>query len=105
MNELSSSQRFYGATKYYAEPIRTKRPVTVEKKTEPRTERMASLIPYWPKTITYKKLSEMTGISRQSIVVRVSSCHERFRIFSDDDGSLSRLKDDLSNCDLYCRAN
>ena len=77
----------------------------MERRFSDQTMRLASLIPYWPRTISYKQLSEMTGISRQSIVVRVSSCHERFRIFSDDDGSLSRLKDDLSNCDLYCRAN
>ena len=67
-------------------------------KTEEKTERMASLIPYWPRTISYTSLTQLTGLSKQSIKVRVSSCHDKFKIFSDDDGSLSRLKNDLSNC-------
>ena len=78
----------------YCTPIRLPK----QARTEERTERMASLIPYWPRTISYKSLEQLTGLSKESIIVRVSSCHDRFKIFSDDDGKLSRLKPDLSNC-------
>ncbi len=82
------------ANSYYKRSMR----IHKESRTEERTERMADLIPFWPRTISYKSLEQLTGLSKESIIVRVSSCHDKFLIFSDDDGSLSRLKNDLSNC-------
>ena len=78
----------------YTKPMRVKK----ESKADESTERLALTIPFWPRTISYSSLEQLTGLSKKSIIVRVSSCHDRYKIFSDDDGKLSRLKPDLSNC-------
>ena len=44
---------------------------------------MAALIPFWPRTISYTSLEQLTGLSKPSIARRISSCHSRYLIFSD----------------------
>lgn len=76
-----------------------------ERATEPpgafdeTTIRLAEQIPYWPQRVSYGELERRTGLSRSVIKMRVSTAGNRFLIF-DDQGRLSRLKSDLSNCDL-----
>lgn len=79
----------------YTKPAKVKK----ESKAEESTDRMAALIPFWPRTISYTSLEQLTGLSKPSIARRISSCHSRYLIFSDN-GRLSRLKNDMSNCDL-----
>jgi hypothetical protein len=52
-----------------------------------------------PKCVSYGELERSTGLSKPAIKMRISNCGDRFLIF-DDQGRLSRLKSDLSNCDL-----
>ncbi len=61
------------------------------------TKEMAEAIPFWPETIRYVDLERVTGLSRNNIISRISSCHGDYKIFTDR-GQLSRLKPDLSNC-------
>lgn len=79
----------------YSRPVKSQD--EKQSKEQDLTQRIAQLIPYWPKTISPKALADHFGITAQSVSVRVSSCHSRYLIFSDK-GRLSRLKDDLSNC-------
>jgi len=61
------------------------------------TRDLAEHIPYWPQTIRVPDLMMVTGLSKTSIVSRISSCHGEYLIFNDR-GRLSRLRQDLSNC-------
>ncbi len=61
------------------------------------TRDLAESIPYWPQTIRIHQLMEETGLSKSSIVSRISSCHSEYLIFTHR-GRLSRLMRDLSNC-------
>ena len=61
------------------------------------TREMAEAIPYWPETIRYTDLEKITGMTKNSIVSRISACHGDYKIFTDR-GRLSRLMPDLSNC-------
>ena len=63
------------------------------------TIRLVERIPYWPQCVSYGELERSTGLSKPAIKMRISSCGNRYLIF-DDEGRLSRLKSDLSNCDL-----
>lgn len=63
------------------------------------TIHLVERIPYWPKCVSYGELERSTGLSKPAIKMRISNCGDRFLIF-DDQGRLSRLKSDLSNCDL-----
>jgi|GEM_PF-2351247 len=63
------------------------------------TIRLVERIPYWPKCVSYGELERSTGLSKPAIKMRISSCGDRYLIF-DDEGRLSRLKSDLSNCEL-----
>ena len=96
MRGSSISRTFIDGTRAnsYNTPIRLPK----QARTEEKTERMASLIPYWPQTISYASLSQLTGLSKDSLEGRIASCQNKFLIFNDDDGSLSRLKYDRSNC-------
>lgn len=76
--------------------LRPQRPQRINTKRQSSTDELARAIPYWPETISYAELTEITGLSKASISVRVSSCHEDYLIFADN-GRLSRLKQDLSN--------
>lgn len=81
----------------YSKPMKIQKEKQRDSKEQELTQKIALLIPFWPKTISPKVLGDQVGISAQSVSVRVSSCHGRYLIFSDR-GRLSRLKDDLSNC-------
>jgi len=61
------------------------------------TKGMAEAIPFWPDRISYSALEQITGMTKNSIVSRISSCHGEYKIFNDH-GRLSRLMPDLSNC-------
>lgn len=61
------------------------------------TRELAERIPFWPNTIRMIDLVRTTGLSKQSIASRISSCHSEYLIFSDRKG-LSRLREDLTNC-------
>lgn len=66
-------------------------------KASEQTRELAEHIPYWPQTIRMHELMMVTGLSKTSIVSRISSCHSEYLIFSDRKG-LSRLREDLTNC-------
>ena len=68
-------------------------------KSDIQTEKMVSFIPYWPEVITYRDLANLTGLTKRTILMRVSVAGNRHLIFNDE-GRLSRLKRDLSNCEL-----
>lgn len=84
---VDSASRARTAVRHYEFPSKASR----------ETREMAEAIPYWPETIRYTELEQITGMTKNSIVSRISSCHGEYKIFSDR-GKLSRLKPDLSNC-------
>ncbi len=63
------------------------------------TKMLAKAIPYWPEVISTRELQEATGLSWSSVLARISSCAGDYLVFSDGPRH-SRLKRDLSNCDL-----
>ena len=63
------------------------------------TIRLVERIPYWAQCVSYGELERSTGLSKPAIKMRISSCGNRYLIF-DDEGRLSRLKRDLSNCHI-----
>lgn len=69
----------------------------IHSKASVTTREMAERIPFWPNTIRMIDLVRTTGLSKQSIASRISSCHSEYLIFSDRKG-LSRLREDLTNC-------
>lgn len=97
MRATTDFTKFIGAThvdSYQRQPKKVQRIARADES----TERLARSIPYWPEKISYRSLEQLTGLSKKNIQIRVSNCHGRYMIFSDDDGKLSRLKPDLSNC-------
>jgi S-adenosylmethionine hydrolase len=69
----------------------------LKRNTSELTDKMAQDIPYWPEVIKPSVLAHRYGVDNQSVACRVASCHDRYLIFNDN-GNLSRLKPDLSNC-------
>ncbi len=61
------------------------------------TKELAQYIPFWPNVIKINDLVKKTGLTRNQIEVRMSSCHGEYLIFTVEKGALSRLKEDLSN--------
>jgi len=97
MRATTDFTKFIGAThvdSYQRQPKKVHRIARADES----TERLARSIPYWPEKISYRSLEQLTGLSKKNIQMRISNCHMHYKIFSDDDGKLSRLKPDLSNC-------
>ena len=59
-----------------------------------------ALIPYWPQTTSVKDIVKRTGIRWCRVYDKLTVLSDRYLIFEDEKGKVSRLKDDLSNCDI-----
>lgn len=84
-------------TGYHANSYLVPQKTRPKSKADESTHRLAQQIPFWPERISYTRLGQITGMSKRTINNRISSCHADYLIFADR-GQLSRLKDDLSNC-------
>lgn len=84
-------------TGYHANSYLVPQKTRPKSKADESTHRLAQQIPFWPEKISYTSLEKITGMSKRTINNRISSCHADYLIFADR-GQLSRLKDDLSNC-------
>ena len=89
-------ESFIGATRHYSEPVR---PLVFEEEHKPLTPsqlRLLKKIPFYPHEITLMELSQISGISSKMLYNRLSA-FGYLGLVAEDDGLVTRLKEDLSN--------
>ncbi len=89
-----------GATRICSEKHVRREPTLSETRLEPSSLDVIALIPYWPQTISSRDIMKKTGLRWCQIDGKLTVIGNRFLVFEDGRGKYSRLRDDLSNCDV-----